>query len=1046
MLKSKASIVQSVAALLLVIIAPILGFRMLIGRIESIERQAGSQMMDDAEARLRGVMNEKLASLERTAEDWSAWDAMYQYALAPAGSAFGEENFTPDSIAAVGLSHAGLYDVTGSVIRQQQYDHVAGSEATFPAWGDRDRLLGELRSEDPYSFREGLVIGPDGRLSFVLVKQVRRTDKGGAVAGRLMMVRPLLSVDLEAMSASTGVHIRIVGTDLRSGGAPVRSEHAESRVLETTMWDGAEADLLEFTVDLGRSMQLHEARVRKILWAGVPIHAALVVLTLLHVLGRYTAIDDGESETGHSRAKHQARVPYSAVTMCLGVAGSAVAFSIARSWEHDARKQEFTHRAMSLVQQVRTTLRERANTVEYARSFLHSSTHVTFEEFERLVLNAGLLMPGTAAIAWLPEGGGSSGTDVGEEMSLTTPRILPVSASTGIWHIIGADGGLREHLASARDSGEIITRLLRDNDGRGTDADTFIALAAVYREAVPTQLEFRRREYRGSLVFVFSAGDLLSHATMQTNDAGTNLTLHHPDHPDAHMRNAHAVDGVSMNVRTEADLGGTPLVMTVSMQPTFHLPGSGVLPPVAAFSGLIATAGLSYFLYTHARRTRRIEAMVKDRTAELRFQAIELQEARFRAESASRAKSTFLANMSHELRTPITAILGYADLLYEDATDAASRASSIAVIRRSGEHLLQLIGDVLDLSKVEAGKLSIEPVDCSPRAVVDESLVMLREQARSKGLSLEVEYDGWIPERFRTDPTRLTQILVNLVSNAIKFTETGGVKIRIGWSGRGEQSRIRVEVSDTGIGMDAATVARLFQPFEQGDNSTTRKFGGTGLGLAISRQLARMLGGDIDCKSTVGVGSTFRLTIRAFEHADGLDPAHDREAQPHGAIPDRQRPDADHVAVSSTAAPLVGRVLLVDDTLDNQRLLAFHLQRFGFHVTIAPNGREAVDATLDSIRRAEPFDLIFMDMQMPVMDGREACIQLRSAGYRRPIVALTAHESSVQRDECLSAGCNDFVSKPVSRERLRAVCERWIAAREDADSGTGADDAERRAA
>ncbi len=406
----------------------------------------------------------------------------------------------------------------------------------------------------------------------------------------------------------------------------------------------------------------------------------------------------------------------------------------------------------------------------------------------------------------------------------------------------------------------------------------------------------------------------------------------------------------------------------------------------------------------------------------------DLLEAKTQAEAANRAKSAFVANMSHELRTPMTAILGYADLLTRPTITDAERDRCIQTVCRNGRHLLSIINDILDVSKIEAGKMVLERITCSPSQIVSDVASLMAGRAADKNLHFNVHYTGAIPQSIESDPTRLRQILTNLVGNAIKFTETGGVKLlvtlvkpeaRPGSLTSAPQASVRFDVVDTGVGLTAAQIDQLFRPFVQADSSTTRKFGGTGLGLTISKRLARMLGGDLTVHSIPGVGSTFSLTVETGELTDVV-------------MVEKSALAAQPVAASAPAhgaieiARLSGRVLLAEDGEDNRVLIGYYLRELGLEVVAVENGSLARDAALQASREVRPFDLVLMDMQMPEMDGYEATRQLRAAHYNHPIVALTAHAMGGDREKCLAAGCNDFAVKPIEWEKLLAVLRQYL--------------------
>ena len=386
------------------------------------------------------------------------------------------------------------------------------------------------------------------------------------------------------------------------------------------------------------------------------------------------------------------------------------------------------------------------------------------------------------------------------------------------------------------------------------------------------------------------------------------------------------------------------------------------------------------------------------------------------AEAANRAKSQFLANMSHEIRTPLTAILGFTENLLEPQVPEVERTAALQTILRNGHHLLQLINDILDLSKIEAGRLEVEKLSCSPGELLADVVSALRVKADAKRVGLLMSYRGSVPETIHSDPTRLRQILINLVGNAIKFTERGHVEIGVSVEHvRSDRPMLRVDIVDTGIGMTPQQLERLFEPFSQADGSVTRRFGGTGLGLSISRRLAQLLGGDIAVTSELDRGSIFTVVLETGP----LDDVEWRSTPPVGF-------ESRRMANISNDTKLTGRLLLAEDGPDNQLLIGSFLRKCGADVTIVDNGRKAVDRALASLAGSAPFDMILMDMQMPVLDGYAATRELRSNGWLHPILALTANAMSGDRQKCLAAGCDDFATKPIDRRKLVAQVQELL--------------------
>ncbi|KAA3604360.1 MAG: response regulator [Planctomycetota bacterium] len=412
--------------------------------------------------------------------------------------------------------------------------------------------------------------------------------------------------------------------------------------------------------------------------------------------------------------------------------------------------------------------------------------------------------------------------------------------------------------------------------------------------------------------------------------------------------------------------------------------------------------------HTLTRLNLNLEQRVRERTQRLRETNVRFSEAREKAEAANQAKSEFLANMSHEIRTPMTAILGFAEELLDPEAGEKERLEAAHTIRQSGQHLLSIINDLLDLSKMEAGRLKIQNTEVAPNRLVYEVASLMEVQARQKGLEFTTAFEGAIPETIQTDPVRLKQILANLLSNAMKFTERGKIQFICRclpqW-----QDQIEFHVIDQGIGMTPEQAKRAFEAFEQIDSKLTRKYRGTGLGLAICKRLSHMLGGGIEVQSQPGVGSHFILTI----HTGPLEKARRLRAEDLPDAPVLQQAQPQPSGVPSLAGI---QVLYAEDNPINQKLVTKILGKAGCITTVVENGLEVIQ-TLQRPARA-PFDLLLLDMQMPVMDGYQTARELRNMNCDIPIVALTAHAMAHDRGTCMEAGCNAYATKPIHRRDL----------------------------
>ena len=393
---------------------------------------------------------------------------------------------------------------------------------------------------------------------------------------------------------------------------------------------------------------------------------------------------------------------------------------------------------------------------------------------------------------------------------------------------------------------------------------------------------------------------------------------------------------------------------------------------------------------------------------ERQLEAEELKKSKQTADAANQAKSTFLANMSHEIRTPLTSIIGFAELAVDEDQTTEQRVEALQTIRQSGNHLLNLINDILDFSKIEAGEMDIEKNEIHPLELASEIESMVQGQAKKKGLDFTIQYNFPLPEKIISDPLRLKQILLNLCSNAIKFTDSGSIQLSLKYDEK--TAALEFSVRDTGIGMTSEQVDNLFKAFKQADTSISRRFGGTGLGLFLSKRLAELLGSTLEVESQSGEGSIFKLTLSNIH--DGLKTLNliNSTEQIRQASP-----------TQLTGAMLAGDVLVAEDNQVNQKLIKMYLESIGFTVTIVNNGAEAVNAA-----QQRTYDIIYMDMQMPILSGIDAVRTLRNNNYHGPIIMLTANAASEDRKLCVDAGSDDYLTKPIFREKLYQVSKKYL--------------------
>lgn len=391
-----------------------------------------------------------------------------------------------------------------------------------------------------------------------------------------------------------------------------------------------------------------------------------------------------------------------------------------------------------------------------------------------------------------------------------------------------------------------------------------------------------------------------------------------------------------------------------------------------------------------------------------------------KAEHANKMKSDFIANVSHEIRTPLTAIIGYSDVLMESSSEVRQQrfyTEAVSGIRRNGDHLLGLVNDILDLAKIEAGKLDIDSRPVSPKNLLDDVITMLRSQASAKDLTIEREIGDQIPNAIVSDPIRLKQIVTNLLGNAIKFTERGFVRASLAYNQDADE--IVFAIQDTGIGLSASQIASIekFEAFHQADSSISRRYGGSGLGLRISKMLINLLGGKLNVTSEIGKGSLFSISLPVIR------------SRLNGVKLDTTKPNQSTVVISglddakNSSLPLAGcNILVAEDGIDNQRILKHFLGKAGADLVVVNNGLEAVN-TVSGLDGRQPFDVVLMDLEMPVMDGMTALRRIKDLYPNIPVVALTAHATEEVRSQCYEIGFERYLTKPFERNRLIAVCQ-----------------------
>jgi signal transduction histidine kinase len=781
-------------------------------------------------------------------------------------------------------------------------------------------------------------------------------------------------------------------------------------------------------------------------WVGDAIGAIIVAPLLLILFA--------QSPTIWSRRRVTVGVP-----LCICLAGVVIAFLAAKHWEADRQHLSLVRQATRITAKVERALQQNVSILRSVTGLYDASNLVTEDEFSAFAAQWTTDHRSLQALEWVPriradqrEAWESDArrrghvpvqireraTDGSMVIAGSRDEYFPVTFleplagnEAALGFDLGSNDNRRKAFEIARDTGRPTAtapvHLVQTHDSQ----PGVLVFAPVYENKAPHDtLQQRRQNLAGFALGVVRLGDLACEALADEPFLPVRLSMidagaSNPDPPLAVVDLSNGptlIDSSALSPTSGLPTTGSTLHFAgrtwrieIAAKPEFVVQEHTWSTWMLLVGGMLFATLFAAFLLTITGRTDATEQLVEQRTKELAL-------ATRRAEAATQAKSEFLASMSHELRTPLTAILGFAETVQtsdESEQFSTETMDSLHTIARNGEHLLSLINDILDLSKIEAGKFEIDLSHVSPFELVDDVMQLMSVRADDKELELRRDMKMPLPEALLLDPIRIRQILVNLLGNGIKFTESGFVQLAVSVVEVDGEPLLQFVVTDTGIGMTVEQTGHIFQPFTQADGSTSRRFGGTGLGLAISRRLATMQGGDISVESELGVGSCFTVRVAAR----GITPetrwlTHEeyvRDSQPAPI-----RPAAQEVPKS-----IGGRVLLAEDGPDNQRLISLLLRKADVDVTLVENGRDAVDAAMSA---NPPFDLILMDMQMPILDGYRAASELRERSYPGPIIALTANAMSGDREKCLVAGCDGYASKPINRAEFLGIVASYITA------------------
>ena len=753
--------------------------------------------------------------------------------------------------------------------------------------------------------------------------------------------------------------------------------------------------------------------------------------------------------------------------ICIGIVSSVLLFKLSFRYEQAQLQEDFEKAAEDRISILKRRIEENIYTVERIADFYAGSQKVEWKEFRAFVQAPLARHSGIQALEWIPrvtdrqrvayetaaQKDGFSNFQITERQSQgymvranKREEYFPVYF---VEPYIGNEMALGFDLASnpirlealklACDTGKAVATAQIVLAQETAKHSGFLIFSPIYHKDAPTNtIEDRRNNLQGLALGVFRVGDILENALAYLEPRGINMYLYDASAPvGRHLLASHS----SRTSETPADpteyekldkLTGLHEASTINVANRKWLilctPTAGFVadaktwqPWILLTGGLVFTAMLTVYIIlilVHNSKTRQVAAKILSAKKQLvnvnKQLEVSIERANLMAEealAANQTKSNFLANMSHKIRTPMNAVIGFSEILKQDGLTCEQK-KYVSLIYDSGKHLLKLIDNILDLSKIEAGKLETEIIDCDLANLLGDVESLMRPAAIDKGLKFEVLQCGQLPAKIRTDCSRLRQCLINLTNNAIKFTEQGHVYLNTSLETCENKPYIRFDVEDTGIGIPADKQKYIFEAFSQVDSSTTRRFGGTGLGLAITKQLIELLGGKISIVSTPGKGAVFSIVIPA-----GIDtkstPAMDKykfveNISAETDIADEQK--------------FTGRILVAEDNRSNQMLMDMLLQKMGLDVTVAEDGQKAVEKA-----SSEPFDLIFMDMQMPVMSGYDAARKLRAKGLKTPIIALIAHAMKGDAEKCIQAGCDAYISKPVDRKEINETIAKYLA-------------------